>query len=128
MAAETSFPCLFLTFKVFDLRDRLQSYNISLEHLLFLNNNNNNNNNSVCACCVGLAKLHPSSAILIFNDRVSLHCPVVFSSVVMLSAILVVSRNLYRTEGLFIWLVAFYFFNVILFVLFFWLSRSIVTS
>ena len=34
MAAATSFPGLFLTFKVFDLRDRLQSYNISLEHLI----------------------------------------------------------------------------------------------
>ena len=36
MVAATSFSGLFLTFKVFNLRDRLQSYNISLEHLLSL--------------------------------------------------------------------------------------------
>ena len=34
MAAATLFSGLFLTLKVFDLRDSLKSYNISLEHLL----------------------------------------------------------------------------------------------
>ena len=38
MAAATLFSGLFLTFEFFDLRDRLKSYNISLEHLLFLFN------------------------------------------------------------------------------------------
>ena len=33
MAAATLFSGLFLTFEVFDLRDRLKSYNINLEHL-----------------------------------------------------------------------------------------------
>ena len=34
MAAAIPFSGLFLTFEVFDLCDRLKSYNISLEHLL----------------------------------------------------------------------------------------------
>ena len=35
MAAATLFSVFFLTFEVFDLPDRLKSYNISLEHLFF---------------------------------------------------------------------------------------------
>ena len=35
MAAATLFSGLFLTFEVFDLPDRLKSYNISLEHFFF---------------------------------------------------------------------------------------------
>ena len=35
MAAATLFSGLFLTFEVFDLPDRLKSYNISLEPLIF---------------------------------------------------------------------------------------------
>ena len=34
VAAATLFSGLFLTFEVFDLRDRLKSYNISLEHFI----------------------------------------------------------------------------------------------
>ena len=36
MTAGTLFSGLFLTFEVFDLHDRLKSYNISLEHYFYV--------------------------------------------------------------------------------------------